>query len=252
MNYHFANHACSFRSFDQPVVHAIFLCLGAADLTRFGLCGSTLGRLGLHIAQEINLRLLCAVHCRDLGGMQAALLKGAHPNCWSLQYAEGTAFITVARMILHIQVPRTRSTSLLGSDQVAGFSALALLIDYGLSSFCGAVLQSNSIHSVVASVLSYRSAVNYATRTRFELRRYTWAAVVVNYRNVMGILVGHAMSRGGKFLANFCNDCLDEADFHFAMSKCGLPDEVITEVHLQSFLHVIRTSRQHVLSERRI
>ena len=255
MNGQFADRVCSFHCLDQSLVHATCLFLRSADITRFGISSSTLGRLGLHIAHEINLKFLLAVHAQDHHRILLALLKGAHPNCWSFQYFEGTAFITVARLILPgpcLQVPRTvsRDPEPPGTLSTALFRALAtmsLLIDCGLSSFRGTPQRAMSIHSVVASALCRPTApCNSLTD---EVRSHAFRVLFVRYRAFMIATMEHAVSRGGTFLVNFRRDCLDEASFQLAMGQFGLPDDVITEGLLQKLRQVITTIRQFVDSQ---
>ena len=257
MNGLFADRVCSFRCLDQSLVHATCLFLGSADLTRFGMSSSTFGRLGLHIAHEINLRFLLAVDGLDDRRIHLALLKGAHPNCWSLQYADGTAFITVARLMTHgppppaprimarhNELPAPTRIDSPSTAQMRAFATLAVLIDYGLSSFRGAPQSAMSIHYVVASALC-RPTAPYSSFTD-RIRFHTFCAILVRYRAVMGILMGHAVSRGGTLLANFRRDCLDEASFQLAMGQFGLPDDVITEGLVHKLRQVITATRQFV------
>ena len=195
-------------------LHEMSQCLCAADLAHVGLSSKALAKVCLAKALQLNQDLVDV--CFAVGTPHAVLEKlrrGADPNGWTHKTAL-TAFTAVVSDLLDCVnwelAPRP------AGDQIA---ILQLLISHGLR--CFRVPTNNCLNLI--SILAM--AIKHVTLSMVpEAVDDVAHQVFLRYQMLLGVLVGHALTRGGKFHANLLQQCFNEEDFNESIYAQYLPD----------------------------
>lgn len=223
------------------VVDEVLQWLFATDLVNIGLSSSAWKRQCLDKASQLNTDLVDAVIANDIPKMHEALQKGAHPSGWPRDHNNGSAFICVVGDIMDGGLSDPPQESFRIEERIA---TLELLIGYGACSFIGPPWMCHSMASMTGVALR-----NTSLDAPSERRRIL-DETLARFQTLLGVLVGHAVRRGGAFCSHVLNHCLDEEEFDEMMGHANLPNNAVNDVELQKFKDVITRARELLLKTR--
>lgn len=253
------------------VFSTLLSSLCALDLTRLGLTAFPFKGACLKIAVSLNNLLSEALRINDVHEVLSALEDGAHPNGWPFFWGGGSAFIKVVEEIILCAFHTMDDVDTSDADQVDLFALLALFADNGLSSFVGPppsgvpysaasvpdwyLLTTTSAHfrfrhclsifSILANRLREFSEFASLATTRLSVcqRSDILHTVHIMFQQLLGLLVGFALKRGGSFRHNVLLHCLHDEYFDDVMRIHGLPDEVVHVAYLGQLKSVMKCGR---------